>query len=137
MREKEVLEMAYLERNGKVVATHKVTVIAVIKKGSHGNVERFAKEKIESWKKVSLESISFDKDVIKVVVYTSEPTIFSSRTIPVSVRLPRTIESEAGLYLWGPEFKLPEGIELEEKMPEVKAEQILFPKDDDEFVILY
>ena len=140
--------LAKLE-NGEMLITHEVTVRATIERGSPKDFEKFIRDKTGKWRKVSIKSIDFKKNVVEVILYTSEPGYFSAGTIIPSIyssdivvagsfllRPLKAIENETSLYLCHPDLKLPEGIEIKERMPEVKVEQVLFPKKGEKFVVL-
>lgn len=145
--------MVYLARaeDREIIITHEVTIRATIKEGDFEDFKRFIKEKIEKWNKVSIKSINFEGNIIETIIYTSEPKYFSAGTIIPPIHSPETlvvassyllrplkaIENETSLYLCHSDLKLPKGIEIKEKMPEVQVKQVLFPKKGDKFIILY
>ena len=159
--------MAYLERDGKIVTTHKVTIQSTVSfapftekvklllemtmrgeseearnEEAVKEIREFIEKKVEKWEKVSLESfkliptLSELGNVIEAeaVVYTSEPDYCSPRATSILIRSSEVVEGEIYLYLSFPDEEikesLPKGVEIEIKRENVKAEQILFPKED-------
>ena len=149
--------MVYLAKfeDGKIkemVVTHRITIKAVVKEGSHEDLEKFIREEAEEWKKISIiESINFDENVIEIVVCVSKPHLFSEGMILAPaypskitigmdsayfIRSSKAIVDETNLY-FSHGFKLPEGIKIKEIIPKIEVEQALFPEKGDEFIILY
>jgi len=164
---KEVSKMAYLERDGKVVATHKVTIQGTVEfvpftekiklllemamrgeseerrnEEAVKEIREFVERKVEEWKKVSLELVKLTLNPLELGGNVLEVVVYTSEPSYSSGSTPFLIRSskvvEAEAKICLYDLHVKEELPDEEiKIKKVEVEQILFPEKKEQFVILY